>query len=140
MTTCSTTSKNKIFTFKEQKSSLTLENKEEALSTKIEVDGCEISDNGLKCDFLHLKYDTEEKRILEIYIELKGQDLDHAIKQIERTISILSDSPKSFPKVSYIICTRSPMSSTEIQIYARKFKEKYNSKLIIKSSPFKDAY
>ncbi len=134
MKNCRTISKNKLFVFKEQRSSLTLENKDLVKSIKIHVDGCEIDDDGVKCDFLHLA------KNIEIYIELKGQDISHAMLQIERTMKILSSDVQKKAKISYIICTRSPLSSTEIQNYDRQFRIKYNSKLIIKSSPYKDIY
>ncbi len=134
MANCRTTSKNKIFTFKEQRSSLTLLNKDQVTSTKVHVDGCEIADGGIRCDYLHIAKE------IEMYIELKGQDLIHAMDQIERTIGLLSSDPKKCIKISYIICTRSPLTSTEIQIYERQFRAKFNSKLIIKSSPFTDTY
>lgn len=134
MAKCRTTSKNKIFTFKEQRSVLNLENVDQVDSVKIIVDGCEINDAGIKCDYLHIAKE------IEMYIELKGQDLIHAMNQIERTIKMLSTNVQKQKKISYIICTRSPLSSTEIQNYDRKFREKFNSKLIIKSSPFSDKY
>jgi hypothetical protein len=133
MENCRLTSRNKIFTFKEQRSELILKNRDEVSSTKIHVDGCEITD-GLRCDYLHLAKETE------FYIELKGQDLHHAMKQLERTIGVLGDKDREQKRVCYIICTRSPLASTEIQQYDRQFREKYNSKLVIKSSPYTDSY
>lgn len=133
MKNCRTTSSNHIFVFEEAKSVLRLTNIDRVPSTKIQVDGCEIT-SGVKCDYLHIAKD------LEIFIELKGQDLQHAIAQIERTIDILSSNAKNQKKISYIICTRSPMSSTEIQLYDKQFRKKYNSRLIIKSSPHHDQY
>lgn len=134
MKKCRNTSKNKIFTFKEQRSLLNLINTDEVDSTKVDVDGCEIDDDGIKCDYLHIA------KGIEMYIELKGQDIPHALKQIERTINLLSSNAKTQVKISYIICTRSPLSSTEIQSYDREFRRKYNSKLIVKSSPYVDRY
>ncbi len=134
MEKCKITSKNKIFTFTEQRSSLTLLNTDQVTSTKIHVDGCEINDSGIRCDYMHIAKETE------MYIELKGQDLIQAMDQIIRTIGMLSFDPKKCKKLSYIICTRSPLTSTEIQIYDRQFRAKFNSKLIIKSSPFTDTY
>jgi hypothetical protein len=133
MKKCRTTTRNKVFTFKEQRSTLVLENKDEVDSTKIIVDGCEITD-GIRCDFLHLA------KNIEMYIELKGQDIIHAMNQLERTMKLLSSNYQKHPKISYIICTRSPLSSTEIQNYDRQFRSKFNSKLIVKSSPFNDTY
>ena len=131
---CRKNSNQKIFSFKENKSILTLVNVNQAKSECVHVDGCEINDTGIRCDFLHLA------KGIEMYIELKGQDLVHAMNQIHRTMSILSSDVKKQPKISYIICTRSPLTSTEIQGYSRKFKELYNSKLVIKSSPHTDNY
>lgn len=134
MGNCRLTSKNKIFTFKEQRSELVLKNTEQVESTKIHVDGCEINDQGLRCDYLHLAKE------IEFYIELKGQDLLHAMKQLERTIGILGAKNKTQKRVCYIICTRSPLASTEIQQYDRQFRAKFNSRLVIKSSPHTDSY
>jgi hypothetical protein len=77
---------------------------------------------------------------VEFYIELKGQDLIHAMKQLERTIGMLGAKNKEQKRVCYIICTRSPLASTEIQQYDRQFRAKYNSKLVVKSSPYIDNY
>jgi hypothetical protein len=133
MKNCEKTSKDQLFTFSEKRSTLILENINKVDSTVITVDDCAIID-GIRCDYLHIA------KNIEMYIELKGQDISHAIDQIERTIKMLSKNKESHSKVSYIICTRCPISSTEIQHYAWRFRKKYNSKLIIKSSPYKDSY
>ena len=116
------------------RSKLTLENVDSIESTSIKVDGCEINDDSIRCDFMHLA------KGIEFYIELKGQDLEHALEQIKSTILRLSSNIVKGNKVSYIICTRSPMTSSEIQNYKLEFRKKFNSKLEIKSSPFKDKY
>ncbi|TWV96212.1 hypothetical protein [Chitinophaga pinensis] len=133
MKNCRLTSKNKIFTFEEQRSKLILKNRDEVESVKIHVDGCEINE-GLRCDYLHLAKE------IEFYIELKGQDLHHAIKQLKQTINKLGTKNKEQQRVCYIICTRSPLASTEIQEFAREFRRNYNSRLVIKSSPYTDSY
>ena len=133
MENCRLTSKNKIFTFKEQRSELVLKNIDEVESTKVHVDGCEVTD-GLRCDYLHLAKE------LEFYIELKGQDLEHAKKQLERTMNLLGAKSKQQKRVCYIICTRSPLASTQIQEWDREFRKKFNSKLVVKTSPYTDVY
>lgn len=127
---CTIINKNKLVVFQENKSKLIIENKDEVEGSKIIVDGCEIT-QGLRCDFMYLIKDTE------FYIELKGQDLEHAIIQIKSTISKLSENPKKTKKKSFIICTRSPLSSASIQNLQVKFRKHYNSELIIKSTPYK---
>src|ERR1044072_10037158 len=115
MKKCSETNKNKVFTFSEKRSHLTLNNLDQVKSTKSMVDGCLIND-GLRCDYKH------EAKGIEFYIELKGQDLEHAIEQIKCTIKLLSKNVSKGIKKCYIICTRSPMSSSEILVYKKKFK------------------
>jgi hypothetical protein len=131
---CRNVSNQNLFVYEEFRSKLTLENVDKVDSTSIIVDGCEINDTSIRCDFMHLAKD------IEFYIELKGQDLGHALEQIKSTINRLSSNIRKANKISYIICTRSPMSSSEIQNHKLEFRKKYNSKLEIKSSPYKDKY
>ena len=131
---CRNISSQKLFVYQEMRSKLTLENVDSIKSTSVRVDGCEINDNSIRCDFMHIAKE------IEFYIELKGQDLEHALEQIKSTINRLSSNIKKGNKISYIICTRSPMSSSEIQNHKLDFRKKFNSKLEIKSSPFRDKY
>lgn len=131
---CRRTSNQKIFVYEEKKSKLTLENKDQVDSISVIVDGCEINDNTIRCDFFHIAKETE------FYIELKGQDIEHAVNQIISTIKRLSSNERKQKKRSYIICTRSPLSSSKIQNYKYFFRKHYNSDFVVKSSPFKDEY
>lgn len=66
----------------------------------------------------------------ERYIELKGSDISHAIKQLRSTIIQLGGSPNN--RHSYIICTKvAPMITTTIQKAKIEFKKKYNSDLTV---------
>ncbi len=118
----------RLITFSENKSKLTLINVDRVVASRIKVDGCQIT-NGIRCDYLLIAKDIEH------FIELKGQDINHAIEQIISTIKTLSSNIAKNTKVSYVICTRSPLTSASIQNLQLKFKKHYNSKLIIKSSP-----
>lgn len=131
---CKNISSQKLFVYQEMRSKLILENVDNIESTSIKIDGCEINDDSIRCDFMHLA------KGIEFYIELKGQDLEHALDQIKATILRMSSNIKKGNKISYIICTRSPMSSSEIQNHKLEFRKKFNSRLEIKSSPFKAKY
>ena len=131
---CRKISSQKLFVYQEMRSKLILENVDSIESTSITVDGCEINDDTIRCDFMHIA------KGIEFYIELKGQDLEHALEQIKSTIFRLSTNVKKGNKISYIICTRSPRTTSEIQNHKLEFRKKFNSKLEIKSSPFKDKY
>ncbi len=115
--------------FKENKSKLTLINDRKLNCKKIEVDGCQIVD-GLRCDCA--LFNDE----IEYYIELKGQDIKHAFKQLIATIEKLSTQPQRAPKISFVICTRSPLATAEIQNMQLKFKRDYNSKLLVRSKDY----
>ena len=65
----------------------------------MQIDNCKIK-NGLKCDYMVTICD--DKKIF--FIELKGSDLSHAIKQIETTINnnkikIYTNNYKLFARV-----------------------------------------
>jgi UDP-glucose 6-dehydrogenase len=115
--------------FKENKSKLTLLNERKLICRKIKVDGCQIVE-GLKCDYA--LFNNE----IECYIELKGQDIKHAFKQLIATMEKLSVQPQMAPKISFVICTRSPMATAEIQNMQFKFKRDYNSKLLVRSGDY----
>tara|TARA_R100000935_G_C2780916_1_gene141666 strand:- start:188 stop:595 length:408 start_codon:yes stop_codon:yes gene_type:complete len=125
---CQESTKDKIIVFSEKRSKLIVKNDSQKDVLKVTVDGCEIT-SGIRCDYLMI---VNEK---EYFIELKGQDVNHAIEQIEETIKSLSSDAKNSEKVSFIICTRSPLASTSIQNFQVKFRKKFRCKLIIKNSP-----
>jgi hypothetical protein len=127
---CCITNNNKLVVFEETRSKLIIENIDKVEATKVTVDDCEIKE-GVRCDFMYIIKDSE------IYIELKGQDIKHAIEQLEATIKKLSTNPKTKKKKSFVICTRSPLSSASIQNVRVKFRKNYNSDFIVKSSPYK---
>ena len=126
---CITTTTNKRIVFKENRSKLTILNEEQKELSKIIIDDCQITDE-LRCDFILLEDDKEN------YIELKGHDLNYAIKQIKSTIQKLSDDSRRYPKRSFIICTRVTMTSTGIQNLQHEFRRKFDSDLIVKSTPY----
>lgn len=128
---CRENIRHKKIPFDENRSKLTLFNPNRIDVTRIRVDGCEINE-GIRCDYLLLKEDEE------IFIELKGTDLNHALRQIVATMQRLSEDLPFYPKRAYIICTKTPLVSSEIQSISIKFRKKYSCKLVVRSSPFVD--
>ena len=113
----------------ENKRKILFLNPNRKLVRKIKVDGCQITD-GLKCDFLVKFNDTEN------FVELKGSDISHAFKQLSRTISLLGDNSCQ-KRYSFVISSRCPLTSTEIQNERLKFKKKYKSELFVKNNNHK---
>ncbi|MCH4895959.1 hypothetical protein E0494_04515 [Marinilabiliaceae bacterium JC040] len=132
---CKEISNNKILKLNENKSTLYVDNAKGIV--KIKVDGCAINDNNiLKCDYLlHILDESDNKKVIkEIFIELKGKNIPHAIEQIKNTIEILSTDKKKCPKLSFVIATKVKPSFTSI-IQKNKifFKKNYNSSLNIET-------
>ncbi|VEP15317.1 conserved hypothetical protein [Hyella patelloides LEGE 07179] len=97
---------------KNNKSKFRLDNPKKLKIRVIQVDDCVIT-QGTRCDYLIILPNS-----LEIYIELKGKDVKHAIEQIEASIKQLTAS-LSAKKSCFIASTRCPLTSPQIQ----KFKK-----------------
>ena len=90
---CSETITHKNILLEEKKSSKIIFSNEKLIEvTKIQVDGC-LNINGVKCDWLLIINEP----YIEIYIELKGSDVEHAFTQIENTIKLVSQDYKNVP-------------------------------------------
>ena len=98
----------------------------------IQVDDCVIK-QGIRCDYLVIIPDNKKSSDgSEIYIELKGSDVKHAVEQLATTIKKLTDN-MSASKLCFIASTRCPINSTQIQNIKNKFKQRYKAKLTIKN-------
>ncbi|MCU0553081.1 MAG: hypothetical protein MUC48_27440 [Leptolyngbya sp. Prado105] len=114
---------------KENKSKITFLNPNQDLILVVTVDGCAIKDTEtLKCDFALAPSDE-----IEIYVELKGSDVFHAVDQIESTIQLISEDPKKVRKFCFVISTRVPKQTTSIQQLQSQFKKKINASFRIKN-------
>lgn len=129
------TATNKRITRKENQSQIIIENPNQFKVCVVQVDGCAIQ-AGLRCDYLVIPDQQDIKKVIEIYIELKGSKISHAIEQLEATIKKLSDDPVKQEKVCIIISTRCPLTTPEIQNFKKDFKNKYNAKLEFKNRTY----
>ena len=112
-------SKNKYSKFR-------LDNPKKLKIRVIQVDDCVIK-QGVRCDYLIILPDN-----LEIYVELKGKDVEHAVQQIESSIKQLTEN-LSAEKLCFVASTRCPINSPQIQKLKKNFKRSYNAKLTIKN-------
>ena len=113
----------------ENKSKITFLNPNQDKILTIKVDGCVISDNEtLRCDYALMPSDE-----IEIYVELKGSDIVHAVAQLESTIRLLSDNPQKIKKLCFVVSTRVPRQTTSIQQLQSQFKKKFNANFRVKN-------
>ena len=97
----------------------------------ITVDGCAIKE-GVRCDYLLIPLKGKKLPIKELYIELKGTDIKHAVEQIARSIELLTTG-REVEKLCFVAVNRSPLTSPEIQKLKKRLKRKHNAKLTVKS-------
>ncbi|MDJ0797618.1 MAG: hypothetical protein QNJ51_12520 [Calothrix sp. MO_167.B12] len=134
---CSEIINHKNISVKENKSKITFCNKNSIEVNKVQVDGC-LDIPGVKCDWLIIidKPKDYPDVYIEIYIELKGGDVKHAFKQIENTINNISIDQKNVPKYCYVITTRYPRITSEIQNQKKDLKKNYNAVLKVQTTVY----
>jgi len=128
---CQTKTKDPLIPLREPRtrSQLIIANPNRSEVTVIKVDGCEITDNlTLRCD-----YAVDPHNGIEVYVELKGSDIKHAIEQLESTISLMSSNPQLAAKLCIVVSTRVPRQGTNIQALQRRFMLRYRARLRIKN-------
>jgi len=99
---------------------------------KVKVDDCYIK-SGLRCDYL---FEIIEKDIVKkvFYVELKGKNIEHAIKQLEQTILYCKSIHKNISeKECHIIASRVPSANTKFQKLKSEFKRKNGVQLFNKN-------
>lgn len=129
---CSSFINYKSVVFEENKSKMELVNPTQRDLEKVCIDGCYIK-SGTRCDWLLKDVQTNS----EIYIELKGTDIAHAIEQI-KTTALTINSGRSVKKTGIVVCVRCPVNSSQIQILTARLKKSVNINLIVKSSVYKE--
>jgi hypothetical protein len=113
----------------ENRSKITFLNPLKENIIEIKVDGCAIDDpETLRCDYALIPCDD-----VEIYIELKGSDIPHAVKQLESTIQLISDDHRKTKKLCFVVSTRVPKQTTTIQKLQSHFKTKFNASFRVKN-------
>jgi hypothetical protein len=116
------------------RSKFCLKNPKRASIKVVQVDGCAIQE-GIRCDNLLILPNGQE-----IYVELKGSDVEHAVEQIEKSIELLACNCHVLIKLCFIASTRCPITTAEIQNLKKKFRQKYNAQLTIKNGEITHLY
>jgi hypothetical protein len=124
---CSKVVKDKNIPVKENQRKFTIVNEQGLEITKIQVDGC-LEIDGVKCDWMF----TMDNPPIEIYVELKGRDVKHAFKQLENTIKVVSRS-NTAKRFCYVVASKCPLSSPDIQNQQKAFKRDYNATLRVRN-------
>jgi len=127
---CNKLTNNSEVKVSENKREFRIINPERKYINKVEVDGCFIK-NGPRCDYLfEILQGTHIEKVF--YVELKGKDLKHAVRQLKATIEHCEKIHCEYSKKAYIVVSRVP-AGTEAQILKKKFKDENGIQLSIRS-------
>ncbi|UCH97844.1 MAG: hypothetical protein JSV88_13595 [Candidatus Aminicenantes bacterium] len=132
---CGEETRDKLIVFEERGRKFVGNNKDKKKFLKVRVDNC-LEFAGKRCDWLLV--DTVAN--IAHFIELKGCDLNHALRQLANTVSTISDPGKNYidrsfrEKIAYAILSRCPANSTEIQVEKVRFRKKYNTRLNVRNN------
>jgi len=130
---CNECSNNKHIVVSENKCTFAIENVTLSAVNKVKVDGCYI-DDGVKCDFLFeilegCEEDGDPEKVF--YVELKGTDIQHAVKQLESTIHYCRSIHMDVLKECHIVASRYPKSAPSTQVVKKSFKDRNHLQLFI---------
>lgn len=115
----------------ENKRAFSIQNLSRTTINKIRVDGCLIDDNTTqRCDYL---FEVGTVEIQVLYVELKGGDISHGIKQLSNTMKFCESRHRNFKKSCYIVSSRVPSAGTDIQRQKKEFYKSQKCNLIVKN-------
>ena len=115
---------------RENRSSFELVNKNKIKVEKIQVDGCLITGDTERCDWLLVAKCAEE---VAHFVELKGCDLKKAISQLGTTLNATKERYKTARRKCYAVTTRVPKQGPSVQMLARAFYKEHSVPLIVKN-------
>lgn len=105
----------------------TLNNATTFLKVQIDGDILPLNDKATRCDFLLFK-EENSKRLIEIFVELKGTDVPKALEQLEGSIQMFGKSSNQY---AMAVVTKM-ISTTAIQRKIKDLTKKKKVKLHIK--------
>ncbi len=120
---CNECSSKSIFSKKEKSKKIIIKNVSRVRINEVKVDKCLIEDE-LKCDWL---YEIECDELEKIYyVELKGKDINHALKQIINTIDYCEKNygHKNCNKYACVVLSRYPKEDSTIQNKKRELNKR----------------
>lgn len=117
---CTERTSDSLIVFKENKARISFETPHRKAYDKITVDGCVIKE-GNKCDFLLSSCEYGD----QYFVELKGENLEHAILQLESTFEKLLDNREGVMRMAFVVSSNSGMRiNTHRQQLEKRFKKR----------------
>ncbi|CAI2313539.1 conserved hypothetical protein [Vibrio parahaemolyticus] len=115
---CTSTTNDTIVKVTENKSSFSVENKAKKDIKKLSVDGCLITGNKERCDWI-IYQDSPNKKAF--YVELKGCDVLKGMSQLSATLKETKKAFSDYKKECFLISTRVPRHTPALDKKKRQF-------------------
>jgi hypothetical protein len=130
---CSVERKDPIISVTEKGKTFRLDNPNRRPIVQVKVDGCLITGERERCDYLfEVPLDPPPPSHRICYVELKGKHVEKAISQIISTIEYTKQQYVKYKKEAYIVSSRVPTESPSTQAIRITLKRDYGAKLIIR--------
>jgi len=116
----------------ENRSKFTIDSKDIANVDKIKIDGyLDSSFEHKKCDYLFVYKDVEKSNKQYIFVELKGENITDAVKQIENTINIFIHNGylRKDRVIGAIVNSRNPSNDGSYRKAKLQLEKKMSTKL-----------
>lgn len=130
---CSTDTIDSIITVRENKSKFEVYNRSKKNIRKVQVDGCLISDDKEKCDWI-IEVDSDKK--MALFVELKGCNLDKAISQLSSTLHDTRKKYFDYERSCYAVTTRIPKHNSDVRKRSIEFYKRNKVTLQVKNVVF----
>lgn len=117
------------------KSSFEIDNAERKRFSVTRVDGCYITGNVEKCDYM-VSVPNGRSGVVHL-VELKGKKVDKAISQLESTLEKLPEHLNCYAKECYAVTTAFPKGRPDNMKKKKDFRKKNRANLNIKNMKYK---
>lgn len=132
---CSTERNDPKIAVSEKGRTFRLENPNRRTVTQVKVDGCLITGERERCDYLFVvPHQTTPPTHRVCYVELKGKHIEKAISQIIATMEFTKAQYIGFGKEAYIVSSRVPAENPATQAGRIKLRKEYKASLLVRSS------
>jgi len=121
---CCTTTRNSLIKVEEKGKKAVFVNDQNAIHIVVRVDGCVIR-NSKAADYIVSRADLGQ-----VVIELKGKDVEEAVKQVEATASYwITNGYSTGPIAALIVSTQFPKVSTSVRKAQERFRKAFRTPL-----------
>lgn len=125
---CFTETRDSKIKLDERGRKVVLLNKDRVLHVRAQVDGCLLAEE-IAADWVVSRSDLGD-----LIVELKGTDVGHALKQVERTLIYWIDNKLRKGRIgALIVCSRYPRNDTSIQRAKAAFMRDHRALLTVVS-------